>query len=287
MMENLRPFTVHEPESPNLKTLIHPSAVIHPSAEIHETAQIGPYAVIGQGVRIGAQTKIGAHSVIEFAEIGSACQIYSQAFIGTAPQDLKYRGEETKIIVGDGTIVRECATLNRGTARSGKTVIGKRCLFMAYSHVAHDCVIEDEVILANSVAVAGHVQIGSGTILGGLSGVHQFVRIGRMAMVGAGAMVPMDVPPFCTVSGDRARIVGLNVEGLRRRHVSRESIESLKKVYRKVFFSKSTLKQAVRQAASEKSQVPEIEEFIQFISRSSRGICRPKLKAETSASQTW
>src|SRR5207247_6906754 len=120
-------------------------------------------------------------------------------------------------------IVRECATLNRGTSRNGKTVIGKRCLFMAYSHVAHDCVIEDEVILANSVAVAGHVEIGEGSVVGGLAGIHQFVRIGKLVMVGAGAMVPMDVPPFCTVWGDRARIVGLNAEGMRRHHISKRS----------------------------------------------------------------
>lgn len=279
---------VEKPENhTERKSPIHPSAIIHPSAEIAESVEIGPYTVIGEEVKIGPQTRIGSHTVIEFAEIGSGCQIHSHAFVGTAPQDLKYRSEKTKIIIGDGTIIRECATLNRGTTKTGKTVIGKKCLFMAYSHVAHDCVIEDEVILANSVAIAGHVQIGSGTVIGGLSGIHQFVRIGKLVMIGAGAMVPLDVPPFCMVWGDRAKIVGLNIEGMKRRHYSNSSIESLKKVYRKIFFSKKTLKQTIRQLESEKNLSDEVNEFVAFIKMSMRGICRPKLKAETSASQTW
>ncbi|OGR83725.1 MAG: acyl-[acyl-carrier-protein]--UDP-N-acetylglucosamine O-acyltransferase [Elusimicrobia bacterium RIFCSPLOWO2_01_FULL_54_10] len=267
--------------------MIHSTSIVHPTARIHESAQVGPFAIIGPDCKIGANTQIGSHCVIEFADIGASCKIFSQAFIGTAPQDLKYRGEKTRIVIGDGTIVRECATLNRGTAAKGETRIGKGCLFMAYSHVAHDCVIEDEVILANSVAVAGHVSIGMGTVVGGLSGIHQFVKIGKMAMVGAGSMVPMDVPPYCTVSGDRARIVGLNAEGMKRRHVSKESIESLKRVYKKIFFSKGTLKQITRQVRSEKHTSPEVRDFLQFISSSGRGVCRPRLKAETSASQTW
>jgi len=281
-------FTIQSPDQKEESNpLIHPTVVVHPSAKIDEDVKIGPYCVIGEGVKVGSKTSIGAHVVIEFAEIGSACQIYPGAFIGTAPQDLKYRGERTKIMIGDGTIVRECATLNRGTARAGKTTIGKRCLIMAYAHVAHDSQIEDEVILANSVAVAGHVQIGMGAIIGGLSGIHQFVRIGKLAMVGAGSMVPMDVPPYCTVSGDRARIVGLNVEGMRRRHLSRSSIESLKRTSRKIFSSKSTLKQVIRSIRSEKSHSPETNEFLQFIQNSPRGICRPTHKAERSAPETW
>ena len=284
----MNPLYVQIPEREAIeKPRIHPTAIIHSTAEIHETAEVGPYTVIGEEVRIGPQTKIGTHCAIEFAEIGSAVKIHSQAFVGTSPQDLKYRGEKTKIVIGDGTIVREYATLSRGTSASGQTVIGKRCLFMAYSHVAHDCVIQDEVILANSVAVAGHVHIGFGTVVGGLSGIHQFVKIGKMAMVGAGAMVPMDVPPFCTVWGDRAKIVGLNLEGMRRRHLSKQASDALKRAYRKVFFSKLSLKQSSKSVLSEKPVYPEIAEFIQFIQTSQRGVCRPRLKAETSASQTW
>ncbi|OGR51120.1 MAG: acyl-[acyl-carrier-protein]--UDP-N-acetylglucosamine O-acyltransferase [Elusimicrobia bacterium RIFCSPLOWO2_02_FULL_39_32] len=281
-------LTLHQnlPEEPE-KYKIHPTAVIHPHAQIGESVEIGPYAVIGEDVKIGSQTHVGPHAVIEFAEIGSSCQIHAHAFIGTAPQDLKYRGEKTRITIGDGTIVRECATLNRGTAQSGETKIGKHCLFMAYSHVAHDCVIEDEVILANGVAIAGHVQLGMGTIIGGLSGVHQFVKIGRLAMIGAGAMVPLDVPPFCTVWGDRAKIVGLNLEGLKRRHFSKTEIEAIKKIYRSIFFSKKPLKLTLLQLQKEKIESPVIKEFLNFVVNSARGVCRPRLKAESSASQTW
>ncbi len=280
-------FSVQEGLTPEeRKSHIHPSAVIHPTAEIAETVEIGPYTVIGEGVTIGDQTKIGAHAVIEFAEIGASCQIHSHAFVGTPPQDLKYRGEKTKIIIGDGTIVRECVTLNRGTSRTGRTQIGKGCMFMAYSHVAHDCAIGDEVICANSVAIAGHVEIGSGTVIGGLVGIHQFVKVGKLVMIGAGAMVPLDIPPYCMVWGDRAKIVGLNVEGLKRRHVSIKSIHALKNCYREIFSSKKPLKQILQQFQSQVSE-EEVREFIQFISNSSRGICRPRVKAESSAGQTW
>ncbi len=284
----MNPFSVHQPDPPEHKLeRIHPTAIIHPTAVLDVSVEVGPYSVIGEDVHIRAQTKIGSHCVIEFAEIGGSCQIYPHSFIGTAPQDLKYRGEKTKIIIGDGTIIRECATLNRGTARTGQTIIGKGCLFMAYSHVAHDCVIEDEVILANSVAVAGHVTIGRGTIVGGLSGIHQFVKIGRLVMVGAGAMVPMDVPPFCVVWGDRARIVGLNMEGLRRRHYSQALIRSLRDVYKKVFFSAKNLKQTLQKMQKEANHAEEVLEFLRFVQNSTRGICRPRQKVETSASQTW
>lgn len=284
----MNPFHLESSQNqPEPAVLIHSTAVIHPNAQVADSVKIGPYTVIGEDVKIGPQTQIGSHAVIEFAEIGSACQIYSHAFIGTAPQDLKYRGEKTKITIGDGTIVRECATLNRGTAETGKTEIGKKCLLMAYSHVAHDCVIEDEVILANSVAIAGHVHIGSGTIVGGLSGIHQFVHVGKLAMIGAGSMVPLDVPPYCTVWGDRAKVVGLNIEGMKRRHYSKTTIESLKKIYKTVFFSKKTMKQTLAQMRLEKIQNEQTKEFLEFISHSQRGICRPRLKAESSASQTW
>lgn len=280
-------FSVDHPLHSDPENLIHSTAIIHPTAQIAQDVMIGPYTIIGENVRIGAGTRVASHSVIEFADIGSACQIFSHTFVGTAPQDLKYRGEKTKIVIGDGTIVRECATLNRGTAASGKTVIGKKCLLMAYSHVAHDSVLEDEVILANSVAIAGHVQIGTGTVVGGLSGVHQFVRLGKYAMIGAGAMVPMDVPPFCTAWGDRARLVGLNLEGLRRRHYPKTAIDSLKKIYREIFFSKRDLKQTLKTLSARKNATDEVKEFLAFIKDSERGVCRPRLKAEQSASQTW
>lgn len=281
-------FSVEEPERPGGgKPGVHPTAIIHPTASISASAEIGPYAVIGEDVRVGPQTRIGPHAVVEFADIGSACQIHAHAFVGTAPQDLKYRGEKTKITIGDGTIVRECATLNRGTAASGRTTIGKKCLIMAYSHVAHDSVVEDEVILANSVAVAGHAHIEMGAVIGGLSGIHQFVRVGRMAMIGAGAMVALDVPPFCTVWGDRARIVGLNTEALKRRHHSQAGVDALKKAYRSIFFSKKTVEQAAKHILSSKQSSDEARLMARFIVDSQRGVCRPRHKAEAGAAETW
>jgi UDP-N-acetylglucosamine acyltransferase len=158
---------------------------------------------------------------------------------------------------------------------------------MAYAHVAHDCVIGDEVILANSVAVAGHVRIGTGAVIGGLSGIHQFVQVGKLAMVGAGSMVAQDIPPFCTVWGDRAKIVGLNTEGMRRRHYSAASVEALKKAYRGLFFSNKTLQQALRQALSKSRLTEEVRDFLAFIRASERGICRPRSRPEAGAAETW
>src|SRR4029077_8167943 len=180
---------------------------------------------------------VGPHAVVEFAEVGEGCQIHASAFVGTAPQDLKYRGEQTRVLLGPGCVVRECVTLNRGTAATGETRIGSRCLFMAYSHVAHDCIIGNEVILANSVAVAGHCEIGDSAVIGGMVGLHQFVRVGKLAMVGAGAMVPLDIAPFTLAWGDRARLNGLNLIGLRRRGYAAPTIAALKQTYRELFAS--------------------------------------------------
>ena len=166
---------------------------------------------------LGPRVSVGPHAVVEFADVGEGCKIHAGAFVGTAPQDLKYRGERTRLVLGPGCVVRESVTLNRGTAATGVTRIGSRCLFMAYSHVAHDCIIGDEVILANSVAIAGHCEVGDWAIIGGMVGLHQFVRVGKLAMIGAGAMVPLDIPPYALAWGDRARLSGLNLIGLRRR----------------------------------------------------------------------
>jgi UDP-N-acetylglucosamine acyltransferase len=256
---------------------IHPTAVIHPSAQIADGVDIGPFAVIGEEVTLHPRVRVGPHAVVEFAEVGEACQIHAGAFVGTAPQDLKYRGERTRVVLGQGCVVRECVTLNRGTAATGETRIGARCLFMAYSHVAHDCLIGNEVILANSVAVAGHVEIGEGAVLGGMVGLHQFVRVGKLAMIGAGAMVPLDIPPFTLAWGDRAHLNGLNLIGLRRRGFSAETIGVLKKAYRDLFFSDHPITDHLKQM----SQLPQpepVKELIDFLQKSSRGFCRPAKK---------
>jgi UDP-N-acetylglucosamine acyltransferase len=257
--------------------LIHPTAVIHPTAQIAAGVEIGPFAVVGENVIIHPRTRIGPHALVEFAEIGEGCQIHAGAFVGTAPQDLKYRGEQTQVTLGPGCVVRECVTLNRGTAATGETSIGARCLFMAYSHVAHDCIIGSEVIMANSVAVAGHVEIGEGAIIGGLVGLHQFVRVGKLAMIGAGAMVPLDIPPFTLAWGDRARLNGLNLIGLRRRGFNAETVSALKEAYRELFFSNQPIK-ALLARMSQKELIEPVKELVDFLQKSSRGFCRPAEK---------
>jgi UDP-N-acetylglucosamine acyltransferase len=257
---------------------IHPTAVIHPTAKIADGVEIGPYAVIGEDVTIAPRVQIGPHAVVEFAQVGEACRIHAGAYVGTAPQDLKYRGERTTLILGSGCVVRESVTLNRGTAATGETRIGSRCLFMAYSHVAHDCIIGNEVILANSVAVAGHCEVGDSTIIGGMVGLHQFVRVGKMAMIGAGAMVPLDIAPYTMAWGDRARLNGLNLIGLRRRGFTGEQVAALKKAYREIFSTHQPIKDKLA-AMSQETQIEPVKDLIEFLKQSSRGFCRPDSKS--------
>lgn len=258
--------------------LIHPTAIVHPSARLDPSVRIGPYAVIGEDVVLQARVKVGPHAVVEFAEVGEGCHIHASAFVGTAPQDLKYRGERTRLILGPGCVVRECATLNRGTAATGATRIGARCLFMAYSHVAHDCVIGQEVIIANGVALAGHVEVGDWAVLGGLAAIHQFSRIGKLAMIGGGAMVPLDIPPFMTAWGDRARLAGLNLVGLKRRGYSAEVISELKNAYRVLFNGEKPVRDQIARIRQDASSEP-VRELLTFIEKSPRGICRPASKS--------
>jgi UDP-N-acetylglucosamine acyltransferase len=260
---------------------IHPTAIIHPTAKIGADVEIGPYAVIGEDVLLHPRVKIGPHALVEFAEVGEAAQIHAGAFVGTAPQDLKYRGERTRLSLGPGCVVRECVTLNRGTAATGVTRIGARCLFMAYAHVAHDCIIGSEVIMANSVAVAGHCEVGDGAVIGGMAGLHQFVRVGKLVMIGAGAMVPNDIPPFMLAWGDRARLNGLNLIGLRRRGYSTASVTALKKTYRELFDSALPFKEQVAKLTATETD-PAVKEILAFLEGSARGVCRPASKKSNS-----
>ena len=269
--------------SATASSLIHPTAIIHPTAKLGADVRIGPYAVIGEDVVLHDQVSVGPHAVIEFAEVGAGCQIFASAFVGTAPQDLKYAGEKTRLIVGPGCRIREGVTLNRGTTASGVTRIGAKCLFMANSHVAHDCIIGDEVIVANSVAIAGHCEVGDGTILGGMVGLHQFVRIGKLTMIGAGATVPLDSPPCALAWGDRARLSGLNLIGLKRRGFKASDVTELKQVFRSVYDSETPLRDLVPQLLA-KYPNPAAQEFLTFIADSvqkSRGITRPENTASS------
>ena len=255
-------------------SLIHPTAVIDPSAQIDPTVEIAPYAVIGQDVIIGAGCKIGAHATVERVHMGKENRLHPGCFVGTPPQDIKYAGEPTRLIMGDKNTVRECVTLNRGTVATGETRIGNGCLFMAYSHVAHDCRVGNGVILVNSVPLAGHVSVGDFSVLGGSSAVHQFVRIGRLVMLSGGSMVGKDIPPFCTAQGDRAVLRGLNSIGLRRAGVSRQAISAIKDAYKTLFMSRMRLEEAVASLRAS-SPCAEVLEMLDFVAASKRGVTRP------------
>lgn len=252
---------------------IHSTAIVDPEAELGLGVSVGPWTIIGPGVTVGDGTVVGPSVLIERdTAVGNECRIAKGAVLGTDPQDLKYRGERTFLSVGSGTVIREFATLNRGTAASGETVVGDNCLLMAYTHVAHDCRLGNHVILSNAVNMAGHVMMGDWAIVGGLTPIHQFVRIGAHAFVGGGSRVAKDIPPYCKAAGSPARLYGLNSVGLDRRGFSPEVRSALKKAYRILFTSNLNVTQALAQAEAELSPVPEIQEFLAFIRESERGI---------------
>ena len=257
--------------------MIDPRAIVHPGAELHSDVDVGPFAVIGPRVRLGKGTSVGSHSVIEGnTVVGEGCRIFPFASVGSVPQDLKYRGEDTRLEIGDRTVVREFATVNLGTAGGGGvTRVGRDCLLMAYTHVAHDCQLGDRVIMANAATLAGHIVVQDWAFVGGLSAVHQFVRIGQHAFIGGCTAVSMDIPPYVSASGNRARLVGLNLVGLKRRGFGEESLKALRKAYRALFQSKEILTRAletVRQ--SPEYSFEEVRNLVEFIARSERGVTR-------------
>ena len=256
--------------------MIHPTSIIHPGARLADNVTIGPYSVVGEHVVIGAGTVVGSHVVIEgWTEIGCDNQVFQFSSIGAAHQDLKYSGQKTYLKIGDRNRIREFTTLNRGTAEGGGvTRVGNDNLFMAYSHVAHDCIIHDHVILANGATLAGHVEIESATILGGLSAVHQFTRIGCHVMISGGSMVNQDIPPYTVAQGDRAKTVGLNLIGLKRRGFPEETIRGIKKAYRLIFRSGLRLEDALLKVTEEMQTTAELDHFVDFIKNSQRGIAR-------------
>lgn len=255
---------------------IHSTAMVHPRAELAPDVEVGPYSYVGEHVRIEGGTMVGDHARVEgWTLIGEGCQIYPFSVVGAAPQDLKYRGEPTELLVGPGNIFREFCTIHRGTVPGGgRTVIGSHNVFMAYSHVAHDCSIGNHVILANAATLAGHIEIQDHAIIGGLVAIHQFVRIGAYAMVGGFSGVAQDVPPYTLASGNRAKIYGLNVVGLRRHGFSKETIQALRRAYRILFRSNLMLQAAVEKVRQELPRVAEVENLIRFVQESTRGICR-------------
>ena len=263
------------------ETAIHPSAVIAPGAELDLGVQVGPYAVLGPQVRIGRDSRIGPHSVIEGrTTIGCENTIFQFASVGAIPQDKKYQGEDSSLTIGDRNTIREFVTLNIGTTGGGMvTRIGNDNLFMVYSHVGHDCQIGNGVILANCATLAGHVILENYVGVGGLAAIHQFTRIGESAYLGGGAMVSLDVPPYCVAQGDRARLFGLNLIGLKRRGFGEEQLSALKKAYRTFFAEGLTLKEATDRTRQEQAASPEAVHLAEFIASSQRGICRPRRNA--------
>ncbi|ERT05515.1 acyl-[acyl-carrier-protein]-UDP-N-acetylglucosamine O-acyltransferase [Lyngbya aestuarii BL J] len=229
-------------------TLIHPTAVIHPKAQLHPSVQVGAYAVIGENVKVGRDTTIGPHVVIEgWTEIGDRNQIFPGAVIGTEPQDLKYTGAKTFVKIGNDNLIREYVTINRATDEGQATILGNQNLLMAYSHLAHNCVIENQVIIANSVALAGYVHIESQARISGLVGVHQFVHIGKLAMIAGLTRIVQDVPPFMIVEGTPPKVRSLNTIGLKRAGFTPEDLVLLKKAFRILYRSGYRLEEALQQ----------------------------------------
>jgi UDP-N-acetylglucosamine acyltransferase len=257
-------------------TEIHSSAAVSSRAELGPGVKIGPYSSIGENVTIGRDTAVGAHVVIEgHAQIGERNQIYPFSSIGTSPQDIGYRGEETYLIIGNDNVIREYVTVNRATTKEErKTVIGNRNYIMAYAHIAHDCVLGDGVIMANVATLGGHITIGDNAIVGGLVAVHQFVRIGAYAFIGGKSAISKDVPPFMMASGLRAKLYGPNQKGLRRIGFSLETIDGLKKAYMIIWRKNKRFREGLDQVRSEVKPFPELEILLNFFNGSKRGILR-------------
>lgn len=255
---------------------IHSTAIVDKHAEVDSSCDIGAFAVVGPRAKIGPRTTVGAHAVIDGdTTIGADNRIFPHAAIGGIPQDLKYAGEPTKLVIGDKNQIREFSTIHIGTAGGGGvTRVGSGCLIMANSHVAHDVQIGDGCILGYSTGLGGHVVIEDHAIFSGLCAVHQFTRVGRLAFISGGAMVTMDIPPYCTAQGDRATLAGLNTVGLTRAGFSDEQITAIKRAYKIVFRSKMGLREAIAHLRAEYKGQEAIEHFVGFIEGSERGVTR-------------
>jgi UDP-N-acetylglucosamine acyltransferase len=255
---------------------IHPTAIIASDAQLAEGVEVGPYSIIGADVKIGKNTIIGPHTVIDnYTHIGEGCNIFQFCSIGAPPQDLKFSGEKTRVVIGDFNTIREFVTINRATSADiGVTIIGNHNLLMAYCHVAHNCKLGDRIVMANAATLAGHVHVEDNAIIGGLTGIHQFCRLGAHCMIGGVSAVVKDVPPYTMVSGNHAKLFGLNLVGLKRRNFSEKTIKAIKDAYRIIFRSHLLLEAALKKAQDEVEDIPEVKHFIKFIKESERGVCR-------------
>ena len=252
-----------------------PLAFIHTDSKIARNVVIEPFVTIEKDVEIGSGTWIGSNvTIMEGARIGKNCRIFPGTVISAIPQDLKFEGEKSLTIIGDNCTIRECATINRGTSASGKTIVGNNCLIMAYAHIAHDCVIGDNCVIVNSVALAGHVTIGDYAIIGGLSAIHQFVSVGKHAMVSGGSLVRKDVPPYIKAAREPLSFVGINSIGLRRRGFSDDKIKEIQAIFRILFQNNNNNTQALLKIETEINASPERDEIISFVQNSGRGIMK-------------
>ncbi len=253
--------------------IIHPTAVVDPHAELHNGVEIGPYAVIGPDVVLNKNVKVMAHVMINGnTTIGENTSIFPKAVIGLIPQDLKYHGERSFVTIGKNNTIREFVTINTATAEGEATIIGSNCLLMAYSHVAHNCVLGDYVILANSVNLAGHVLVDDHAIIGGVTPVHQFVRIGKHAFIGGGSRVERDVPPFIKIAGNPPAVYGVNSVGLARRGFSEERRTTIKKIHKLIYRRGLNTSQVIEALENGEFSGPDADEMLEFLKTSERGI---------------
>ena len=256
--------------------ILHPTAIVSKKAKLADDIIVGAYSIITDNVTIGLNTKIGVYCLIEGnTTIGSGCEIFTGAVVGSRPQDLKYKGDKSFLVIGDNNIIREYCTLNPGTEDGGQTRVGSDNLFMAYSHIAHDCIVGNNCVFANNATLAGHVTIEDRAVIGGLVAIHQFVHMGTLSIVGGCSKVVQDIPPFSTCDGHPARVYGLNLIGLRRHKVEKESIRQLDHAFRILFNSGLSVRHALEQIEKEISKrTAEVTHLVEFAKRSERGLSR-------------
>jgi UDP-N-acetylglucosamine acyltransferase len=255
---------------------IHPTAIVHAKAQLASGVKIGPYCIVGENVQIGKDTILESHVVAEgWTGIGDRCHLFPFVSVGAAPQAVRYKGEPTRLTIGNDNRVREFVTINRGTPEGGgETVLGNKNLIMAYSHIAHDCRIGNQVIMANSSTLGGHIQVEDFAIVGGLVAIHQFSRVGCYALIGGASGVPQDVPPYMIAAGNRVKLYGVNLVGLKRHNFPEATISALKLAYRILFRSHLTLNKAMEKVEKEVPGLPEVGHLLDFLKSSKRGVCR-------------
>ena len=257
------------------KPNVHRTAIVDPGAKLAEGVEIGPYCIVGANVKLGKNTKLHSHVVIEDTEMDSDNVIYPFTSIGQPPQDTKYNNEKTRVTIGKNNIIREYVTINKASVGGDRTTkIGNNNFLMAYVHIAHDCSIGNNIIMANATTLAGHVTVEDSVFIGGLVAVHQFARIGASSMIGGFSAIAQDIPPFTTAAGERAKLYGLNTVGLKRQNFDEATIKNLKKAYKILFRSKTTLKEAIKKLKTAREETDEINYLIEFIEQNKRGVCR-------------